>query len=102
DGIRAFHVTGVQTCALPIFVALLREALEHGRAELTERLAAHPSAGHEITHGHAFLVDQLIRVIHDHVFADLLPEAKRGKAERLKIGSASRRERDEITVSAVA
>src|SRR5690606_19225400 len=85
DGIRAFHVTGVQTCALPIFVALLREALEHGRAELTERLAAHPSAGHEITHGHAFLVDQLIRVIHDHVFADLLPEAKRGKAERLTL-----------------
>src|SRR5690606_40665013 len=23
DGIRDFHVTGVQTCALPIFVALL-------------------------------------------------------------------------------
>jgi len=71
--------------ARPRIVALLREALEAGRAELTTRLAAHPSAGHEITHGHAFLIDQLIRVIHDHVFADLLPAEKRGKAERLTL-----------------
>src|SRR5690606_11016409 len=71
--------------ARPRIVALLREALEAGRAELTTRLAAHPSAGHEITHGHAFLIDQLIRVIHDHVFADLLPAEKLGKTERLTL-----------------
>src|SRR5690606_39625592 len=26
DGIRAFHVTGVQTCALPIFLVLVLDA----------------------------------------------------------------------------
>src|SRR5690606_40778498 len=33
DGIRDFHVTGVQTCALPIFEHVQRYAAEHG-AEL--------------------------------------------------------------------
>src|SRR5690606_40825538 len=33
DGIRDFHVTGVQTCALPIWVrAMLRRAQETGEA----------------------------------------------------------------------
>jgi [protein-PII] uridylyltransferase len=64
---------------------LLRSALDDGREELTRRLAARPSAGHEITHGHAFLVDQLIRVLHDHVVGDLFPLAKRTKAERLTL-----------------
>ncbi|MEO6041730.1 MAG: [protein-PII] uridylyltransferase [Croceibacterium sp.] len=54
-------------------VELLREALAAGRTELTARLAAKPSAGHEIAAGHAFLIDQLIRVIHDHVIEDLKP-----------------------------
>jgi [protein-PII] uridylyltransferase len=71
--------------ARPRIVELLRGALESGREELTARLAARPGAGHEIVHGHAFLVDQLIRVLHDHVVADLLPPNKRGKAERLTL-----------------
>jgi [protein-PII] uridylyltransferase len=66
-------------------VALLRDALESGREELTRRLAAKPSAGHEITHGHAFLIDQLIRVLHDHVIADVYPVANRSKGERLTL-----------------
>src|SRR6478735_8842367 len=71
--------------ARPRVVELLREALERGREELTRRLAAHPSAGHEIVHGHAFLVDQLIRVLHDHVVTDLFPLPKRSKTERLTL-----------------
>jgi [protein-PII] uridylyltransferase len=66
-------------------VALLREALSHGRAELTRRLAEKPSAGHEIANGFAFLMDQLIRVIHDHVVADLYPAPERSNAERLTL-----------------
>src|SRR5690606_39879451 len=38
DGIRDFHVTGVQTCALPIYVATV-EKLEKHVAEDTDRLA---------------------------------------------------------------
>src|SRR5690606_40741663 len=42
DGIRAFHVTGVQTCALPISRETLdqaRQAQEEGDEELAARLA---------------------------------------------------------------
>ena len=66
-------------------VALLREALAAGRAELGTRLAASPAAGHEITHGHAFLIDQVIRVVHDHVVNDLYPVANRSSGERLAL-----------------
>src|SRR5262245_5549174 len=71
--------------ARPRVVELLRAALEAGREELTARLAEHPSAGHEITAGYAFLMDQLIRVLHDHVIADVYPNANRTQGERLTI-----------------
>ena len=44
-------------------VALLKQALEDGRAEIGRRLAEHPSAGYACVHGQAFLIDQLLRVI---------------------------------------
>src|SRR5690606_39767888 len=35
DGIRAFHVTGVQTCALPIFLSVIMESYRsHGFDEI--------------------------------------------------------------------
>ncbi|OYW47045.1 MAG: [protein-PII] uridylyltransferase [Sphingomonadales bacterium 32-68-7] len=70
--------------ARPAIVALLREAVGGGRAELTRRLAEKPSAGHEITQGYAFMVDQLVRVIHDHVVAEVHP-APRGAGARLTL-----------------
>jgi [protein-PII] uridylyltransferase len=66
-------------------VELLRKALEGGRKELTARLAEHPSAGHEITNGYAFLMDQLIRVLHDHVVNDVYPVGNRSEGERLTL-----------------
>ena len=63
-------------------LALLRDALANGRAELSRRLAAHPSAGHAHCGGHSFLLDQIIRLIHDYA-ADRLapvPEGKRARA----------------------
>ena len=71
--------------ARPKIVALLRGALSEGRAELARRLAEHPSAGHDCARGHAFLVDQLIRLIHDHVIADIYPSGNRSTGERLAI-----------------
>ena len=71
--------------ARPRIVSLLREAFDKGRAELTRRFAERPTAGHEVTQGYAFLIDQLIRVLHDHVIADLFPVPGRGKAERLTL-----------------
>jgi len=48
-------------------VALAKSALEDGRAELAQRLLDKPSAGHEITAAHSFLIDQLIRLLRDYV-----------------------------------
>ena len=66
-------------------VKLLREALEAGRAEIAQRLKDKPSAGHECAGAQAFLIDQLLRVVHDHVTADIYPVANRSSAERLAI-----------------
>ncbi|MFN6935010.1 MAG: DUF294 nucleotidyltransferase-like domain-containing protein, partial [Tsuneonella sp.] len=66
-------------------VSALKAALEAGRAELDRRLEERPSAGHEITGGHSFLVDQIVRTIHDHVIADVYPAINRSTAERLTL-----------------
>ena len=66
-------------------VALLRSALDTGRSELVRRLSAKPSAGHECVAGHAFLTDQLVRVIHDHVITHVYPVGNRSSGERLAI-----------------
>jgi [protein-PII] uridylyltransferase len=71
--------------ARPRVVELMRGALDGGREELMRRLGEHPSAGHEIAHGQAFLIDQLIRVLHDHVIGDLYPVPNRSKGERLTL-----------------
>ncbi|WP_151972868.1 [protein-PII] uridylyltransferase [Erythrobacter sp. EC-HK427] len=66
-------------------VAALKEALEQGRDVLRQRLADRPGAGHEHAHGHAFLIDQLIRVIHDHVIDDVYPVGNRSSGERIAL-----------------
>ena len=71
--------------ARPLVVELLRGALEAGRAEIARRLADKPTAGHDVAEAQAFLVDQLIRVIHDHVITDVYPSNNRSTGERLTI-----------------
>lgn len=64
-------------------VELLRGALGRGRDEIARRLLEKPSAGHDCAESQAFLVDQLIRVIHDHVVGDLYRSSNRSTGERL-------------------
>ncbi|WP_395392646.1 [protein-PII] uridylyltransferase [Novosphingobium sp. BL-8A] len=66
-------------------VELLRAALEDGRAEIARRLVSKPSAGHEVAEAQAYLVDQLLRVIHDHVSTHVYPAMNRSTGERLAI-----------------
>ena len=66
-------------------VELLRTALEDGRAEIARRLVSKPSAGHEVAEAQAYLVDQLLRVIHDHVSTHVYPAMNRSTGERLAI-----------------
>ena len=66
-------------------VELLRGALDSGRAEIARRLADKPTAGHDVAEAQAFLVDQLVRVIHDHVVTEVYPSNNRSTGERLTI-----------------
>ena len=66
-------------------VELLRDAQDAGRLEIARRLVDKPSAGHEVAEAQAFLTDQLVRVIHDHVVAHVYPVSNRSKGERLTV-----------------
>ena len=69
----------------PRVVELLRQALDDGRSEIARRLAEKPSAGNECAAGQAFLIDQLVRLIHDHVVNAVYPAPNRSTGERLSI-----------------
>ncbi|MFM2301576.1 MAG: hypothetical protein RLZZ84_1312 [Pseudomonadota bacterium] len=71
--------------ARPTVVDLLRTALASGREEIARRLADKPSAGHDCAEAQAFLVDQLVRVIHDHVIGDIYRASNRTSGERLTV-----------------
>ena len=71
--------------ARPAVVELLRDALSRGRSELMRRLSEKPSAGYECAQGHAFLIDQLVRVIYDHVVGDVYRASNRSTGERIAV-----------------
>ena len=63
----------------------LRFALAKGRAEIAERLLRHPSQGYRAAAEQAFLIDQVVRLIFDHVTQKLYPVANRSSSERIAI-----------------
>ncbi|MXO91632.1 [protein-PII] uridylyltransferase [Pontixanthobacter aquaemixtae] len=71
--------------ARPAIVALLKSALDDGRAELARRLAEKPASGHECAGGQTFLIDQIVRLLHDHIIANVYPPGNRSTSERLVI-----------------
>jgi [protein-PII] uridylyltransferase len=71
--------------ARPYIVLSLQTALAQGRAEISARLVAHPSQGYRAAAEQAFLVDQLIRLIFDHVTTNLYPAGNRSSSERLAL-----------------
>ncbi|GAB5348520.1 [protein-PII] uridylyltransferase [Alteriqipengyuania sp. 357] len=77
-------------------LALLRKAMEDGRAELSRRLAEHPSAGHAQTGGHSFLLDQLIRLIHDYAADHLAPVPDGERARAITMVAAGGYGREEM------
>ena len=86
---------GNAAAARPAIVALLKDALEAGRAQIAGRLEEKPAAGHECCAAQSFLIDQLMRLIHDHVAGSVYPNPNPSAAERLAIvavGGYGRRE----------
>nr|MBP7951982.1 [protein-PII] uridylyltransferase [Sphingorhabdus sp.] len=66
-------------------VALLQSALADGRSEIARRLSEKPSNGNQAAEEQAFLVDQIIRLIFDHVAENLYPVGNRSSSERIAI-----------------
>ena len=58
DGARA---------ARPAILSVLQQALADGRAECARRLDETPGAGHAVTAAYAYLTDQVLRIVFDHV-----------------------------------
>ncbi len=85
EAIAAAVADGGAQAARAKIVELMRGALDQGRAELARRLAEQPSAGYQCVNGHAFLTDQLVRVLHDHVIADVFPAPNPTAAQRLTL-----------------
>ncbi|MFM9829631.1 MAG: [protein-PII] uridylyltransferase [Sphingomonas sp.] len=64
-------------------IAVLKPALEAGRAEIANRLREHPSRGLEAAGAQAFLIDQLIRLLYDFTTERLYPKTNPTTAERI-------------------
>ncbi|HVJ02743.1 MAG TPA: nucleotidyltransferase domain-containing protein, partial [Sphingomonas sp.] len=63
----------------------LKAALDTGRAEIAQRLAEHPSRGHETAAAGAFLIDQLLRLLWDFTIERLHPNHNPTAAERMTL-----------------
>ncbi|MCJ8158035.1 [protein-PII] uridylyltransferase [Sphingomonas sp. LaA6.9] len=66
-------------------VALLKEALDAGRAEIARRLLEYPSRGSEAAAAQAFLVDQLLRLVYDFTTKRLYPINNPTASERIAL-----------------
>src|SRR5690606_40926991 len=97
DGIRDFHVTGVQTCALPIFGNGKLGAMVYGNVQ-TERIQLNE---HTLWSGSPNRNDNPLALDSLETIRRLIFEGKQKQAENLankEIGRASCRERVERTV----
>ena len=66
-------------------VEQLQIALAKGRAEIAARLLQNPSQGYRAAAEQAFLIDQIVRLIFDHVTKQLYPVGNRSSSERIAI-----------------
>ena len=64
---------------------ILQDALANGRAEISKRLLKKPSAGHEMAAAQSFLVDQLVRLIHDIAVHHQYPIGNPSSGERIAV-----------------
>ncbi|MEH6758371.1 MAG: [protein-PII] uridylyltransferase [Parasphingorhabdus sp.] len=71
--------------ARPKILPLLQKALADGRAEISKRLLEKPSAGHEAAAAQSFLIDQLVRLIHDIAVKHQYPVGNPSSGERIAV-----------------
>ncbi len=78
-------VDAKESTARTQIVALLQLALNNGRAEIAVRLTQRPNQGYRAAKEQSFLVDQLVRLIYDHVTTNIYPAGNRSASERLAV-----------------
>lgn len=66
-------------------LSLLRDALVDGRAEIADRLMVRPTSGHAVAAAQAFLIDQIVRLIHDYVVTHVYPMGNPTAGARLAV-----------------
>ncbi|HYZ48433.1 MAG TPA: [protein-PII] uridylyltransferase, partial [Sphingomonas sp.] len=66
-------------------VALLKDALDKGRHEISDRLTLNPSRGLEAAGAQAFLIDQIVRLTFDFTTQRLYPVSNPTAGERIAI-----------------
>ncbi|MEP3224847.1 MAG: [protein-PII] uridylyltransferase [Parasphingorhabdus sp.] len=71
--------------ARPQILPLLQQALAQGRTEISRRLVEKPSAGHDAAAAQSFLIDQLVRIIHDIAVGHQYPVGNPSAGERIAV-----------------
>ncbi|WP_205479635.1 [protein-PII] uridylyltransferase [Sphingomonas arenae] len=66
-------------------VATLKQALDHGRAEIARRIAAEPARGRVHAAGTAWMTDQLVRLAFDFAATRLYPNGNPSTGERVSL-----------------
>ena len=66
-------------------LAALRAALDHGRGEVEKRFLSGEADGHATVRANCFLIDQILRVVFDHVTQRLYPLPNPSTGERLAL-----------------
>ncbi|MCW0181804.1 MAG: [protein-PII] uridylyltransferase [Zavarzinia sp.] len=86
EAIEAFAAVGESVDALrPKLVQALKAALAEGRAECRRRLETEEANGRETAAGLCYLVDQVIRVLHDFTITHVYPLQNPTAGERLDL-----------------
>ncbi len=83
--VDAIVTTGERASQRAQIVEQLQTALSKGRKEIARRLLASPTQGHAAAAEQAFLIDQIVRIIFDHVTQTLYPVANRSSSERIAV-----------------
>src|SRR5690606_40400238 len=82
DGIRDFHVTGVQTCALPILAAAVAGAHVAPLADLVDRSLV-------VRRGDRYALHPMVR----RLAAERLAAVRGGRSEERRVGNGKGRRR---------
>ena len=78
------------------FLALLKAAMEHGRAEIRHRFDTGEASGEQVAEALSFLADQVIRLIYDFATDHVYPAANPTEGERLSVAAVGGYGRGEL------